>query len=346
MTLPVSILKNKHVLITGVCGTIGNELVRQILGTGALGIRGLDHNETGVFNLQEQYRDEPRFTGIVGNVADSKSVHNAMEGIDIVLHGAALKHVYLGERCPDEIINTNVHGVQNIIRSAVSHNVERVVFMSSDKAVNPTSIMGTSKLMGERLITAAQGHGRRTIFSATRFGNVLGSSGSVVPVLLRQIQNRAPLTLTDPDMTRFVMSRRQAVQLVLSALQLALGGEVFVTKMPVLRIVDLIEAVRDLYCSTCGIVPQEIPITVVGKRPGEKLYEELMSSEELGRAYETEDFFIVRSAFQPELPAADAYGGNTTRPHYEYRSNLEQPMPLDEVAAYLQHHNIIEDAEL
>lgn len=221
-----TLCEGRSVLITGACGTIGTEMLRQALNQGAARVVALDHSENGVFHISQDYHDEDRVMPIVGNVGDLNSVRSAMDDVDIVFHGAALKHVYLGEQFPNEIVQTNIIGVQNIIAAAQEHNVERVTFMSSDKAVNPTNVMGTSKLMGERIITAASARSNKfkTIFSSTRFGNVLGSRGSVLPVFMKQIANGNPITLTDDDMTRFVMTRDQAVELVFKATSLAEGG--------------------------------------------------------------------------------------------------------------------------
>ena len=166
-----------------------------------------------------------------------------MAGINLVFHTAAFKHVILCERSPFEAVQTNIIGIQNIIQAAIANQVARLIFTSSDKAVNPTNVMGTSKLMGERLMTAANGNacGNCQIFASTRFGNVLGSRGSVIPIFREQIKMGGPVTLTDPEMTRFIMSIKQAVQLVIDSAFLAQGGEVFVTKMPVIRIQDLAE---------------------------------------------------------------------------------------------------------
>ena len=177
----------------------------------------------------------------LGDVRDRDKLVQAMRGIDIVLHTAALKHVILCEQSPRDAVQTNIQGVQNLIDAATVNQVERVLFTSSDKAVNPTNVMGTSKLMGERLMTAANAHRRAggPIFASTRFGNVLGSRGSVIPLFMRQISRGGPVTLTDPEMTRFIMTLREAVHLVMESTFLARGGEVFVTKMPIARIQDL-----------------------------------------------------------------------------------------------------------
>ena len=189
--------KDKTVLVTGACGTVGAELVRQLVGSEAASVICIDNNETELFFLLEQYRANEKVSGHLADVRDREALKLRMRGVDIVLHSAALKHVGLCEDAPAQAIATNIQGTQNVIDAALQNQVERVIFTSSDKAVNPTNVMGTSKLMGERLMTAAaqenasgreSSHTAKTIFASTRFGNVLGSRGSVVPLFRRQIE--------------------------------------------------------------------------------------------------------------------------------------------------------------
>ncbi len=198
-------------------------------------------------------------------------------------------------------MQTNILGVENVIRAALDNDVERVLLTSSDKAVNPTNVMGTTKLMGERLVTAANamlGLGSQSVFASVRFGNVAGSAGSAVPLFCEQIARGGPVTLTDPQMTRFVMTLSEAVRLVLKSLRLAQGGEVFVTRMPVIRIADLIEELILLVAPLYGHAPAAIAVRVVGPRPGEKLYEELTTDEELRRTLELGELYAVLPAFR------------------------------------------------
>ena len=237
--------KDKRILVTGACGTVGQELVRQLLEDFAVGeLVGLDNNESDLFFIDQRFAKFPQASFFLADVRDKDKLRRKMAGIDIVFHTAAFKHVILCERSPFEAAQTNVMGVQNIILAAIANNVGRVIFTSSDKAVNPTSVMGTSKLMGERLMTAAISNHRSEgpIFASTRFGNVLGSRGSVIPIFREQIRKGGPITLTDESMTRFIMSIKEAIQLVIESAYIACGGEVFITKMPVIRIPDLAQA--------------------------------------------------------------------------------------------------------
>ena len=287
----------KSVFVTGSCGTIGTEIIEQLLNNSRYNPReviGIDNNESGLFFQDQLYLNDRRASFFVGDIRDKGEIVNRMKGVDIVIHAAALKHVILCERSPEQAVQTNINGVQNVIAAANLNNVEKVIFTSSDKAVNPTNVMGTTKLMGERLITAANSSKREKgpIFASTRFGNVLGSSGSVVPIFRNQIAQGGPLTLTDKNMTRFVMSVKEAVELVLNSAVEAKGGEVFVTKMPVMKIENLAVAMIE------ELAIGDIKIIEIGSKPGEKLYEELMSDEETRRAIELDKFFSVLPAFR------------------------------------------------
>jgi FlaA1/EpsC-like NDP-sugar epimerase len=293
----MKIFDGKSIFVTGSCGTIGAELIKQLLNNSKYNpkeVIGIDNNESSLFFQDQLFLNEPKASFFVTDIRDKNDLSNRMRGVDIVIHAAALKHVILCERSPEQAVQTNINGVQNVIAAASLNDVEMVIFTSSDKAVNPTNVMGTTKLMGERLMTAANSSKRENgpIFASTRFGNVLGSSGSVIPIFRNQISEGGPVTLTDKNMTRFVMSVEEAVELVLNSAIEANGGEVFVTKMPVMRIEDLAVAMIEELSSV------EIKITEIGSKPGEKLYEELMSDEETRRTIELDKFFSVLPAFR------------------------------------------------
>lgn len=308
MSIPLSQSKEaslwatKSVLVTGVCGTVGQETFRQLLAEGPRELVGIDNNESELFFLREEHRDLCGVHLYLGDLRDRDKLREVFDGVDIVIHTAAFKHVWLCEESPRDAISTNVLGTQNVIDAASANGVERVLFTSSDKAVNPTNVMGTSKLLGERLMTAADATRRRggTVFASTRFGNVLGSRGSVLPLFARQIETGGPVTLTDRAMTRFVMTLSDAVRLVLDSVFLARGGEVFITKMPVARIEELATVVRRCLAPQFGRQPEDIDIIAVGPRPGEKLFEELMNEEETRRAIETDDYFVVLPPLVPK----------------------------------------------
>lgn len=342
-----TLFRRKRILITGVCGTIGSSLISQLLGKdyGEVEVIGLDNNESGLFYLEQQFLNDPRAIFFLADIRDRDKLCRKMRGVDVVFHTAAFKHVILCERSPFEAVLTNINGVQNVIYAACENNVERVIFTSSDKAVNPTNVMGTSKLMGERLMTAANSnfHGAGPIFASTRFGNVLGSNGSVVPIFHKQIAKGGPVTLTHPEMTRFVMSVDQAVKLVIDSAALARGGDVLVTKMPVIRIKDLAEVMIKELAPWYGHDPQKLEIVEIGTKPGEKLYEELMSHEEMSRTVELPRYFSVLPAFRdiyrdikydyPEM--------STDRIARPYNSSHEEPLSQPELLSFLREKRIL-----
>ncbi len=275
---------------------------------------------------------------------ESLSVH--MTSVDFVLHTAALKHVSLCESSPCEAVRSNIIGTQNVIDAATAGGVERVLFTSSDKAVNPTSVMGVSKLMGERLVTAASMlcDGAGPVFSATRFGNVIGSRGSVVPLFRRQIESGGPVTLTDPRMTRFIMTVSQAATLVTESLFLAKGGDVFVTKMPAIRIKDLAEIMIEELAPLYGHASEDIAVDVIGLRTGEKLYEELMSEEEMWRSAELDHYHVIAPIVQARLQAtgADGLDGRRVPPRDKpYNSRMETCMTREELRRFLRQHGLV-----
>ncbi len=322
----------KTVLVTGSCGTVGAELVRQLAEIPDTRIVCIDNNETELFFQQEQYRKSGRVSCHLADVRDFESLMLRMQDVEIVLHAAALKHVGLCEDSPAQAIQTNIEGTQNVINAALNNGVERMIYTSTDKAVNPTNVMGTSKLMGERLVTAAsESRGNhQTVFASTRFGNVLGSRGSVVPLFQRQIANGGPITLTDREMTRFIMTLSEAAKLVLDSVWLASGGEVMVTKMPVARIEDIATSLRRI------IGRESIEIVEIGAKPGEKMYEELMNDEEVRRTFESGEFFVILSAFADASAEQYKYLHGQPRPDRPYNSSHEPAMNAAEVEEYFR----------
>ena len=287
-------LKGSKILVTGCCGTIGSNLIQKILKeVKNAKIVGIDNNESSLFFLNEKYKSNKNVNFILCDIKNYNSIENIMNGIDVVFHCAAYKHVHLCEMNPDEALATNVGGLQNLIDISNKKNVKTFVFTSSDKAVNPTNVMGSTKLMGERLISAAALTSLKTKFISTRFGNVLGSNGSVVEIFKKQLVNNEQLTITDFKMTRFVMTINDAVDLVLKSSSLAFAGEVYVTKMPVVKIIDLAKAMIEIFHGK----KKRIRTKEIGFKPGEKLYEELTTSEETRRTFEMKEYYCVIPAF-------------------------------------------------
>ncbi len=344
----MSIFNGAKILVTGACGTVGLELCNQLLCGGKYlpsEVIGIDSSESELFFLDQKYLNDSRASFFVCDIKDQSELDRIMLGVDIVFHAAALKHVVLCERTPGQAVATNIVGCQNVISAATKNKVQKVIFTSSDKAVNPTNVMGTSKLMGERLMTAANSckKDKGPIFASTRFGNVLGSNGSVIPIFHNQIAQGKSITLTDPEMTRFVMSLEQAVKLVLDSAQVAKGGEVFITKMPVMRIADLAQVMIEELAPRYGYQPSDLKIEIIGSKPGEKLYEELMSDEETRRACELDQFFAVIPAFKGIYHNIDysydrIVNNNVTNP---YVSANEQHMCKEEVRNFLNAYNLL-----
>lgn len=340
--------RGKKILITGAAGTVGRELVRQLAAMQPAQLCLMDNNESEMFFLMQEYEDALCF---LGDVRFRDKLDKLVEGIDIIIHCAAYKHVVLSESNPFDVVQTNILGVENVIRAARSAGVGHVLFTSSDKAVNPTNVMGTSKLMGERLITAANIFGGsrtpKTVYTSTRFGNVIGSRGSVVPVFMKQIKAGGPVTITDKRMTRFIMTIRESATLVLESLLAARGGEVFVTKMPVVKIVDLAEAMIEVLAPRYGHDPASIEMKEIGSKPGEKLYEELMSDEETGRSMELDNMFAVTPAFKSIYSSINyEYPQVISRKiDKSYVSSTEPHMDKETLKKYLVDSKVFEAAE-
>jgi FlaA1/EpsC-like NDP-sugar epimerase len=286
--------KGRIVLVTGGVGSIGSYLIRELLKYQPKSIRVFDNNETGLFDLEQDLRSET-IRLLVGDIRDKERLIVAMEDVDIVFHAAALKHVPLCEFNPVDAVKTNVIGTQNVLDAAYAQGVKKVITVSTDKAVNPSNVMGATKLLAERLTISAnnyRGH-KKTAFSCVRFGNVFNSRGSVIPLFMKQIEKGGPITVTHPEMRRFFMGIPSASELILKAGLLSHGSEIFILKMHAMRIMDLAEVMRDLFTPQFGFDPSDIPIEIVGMRNGEKLDEELMLVDETSVVFESEDMYLV-----------------------------------------------------
>ncbi|MDP3883028.1 MAG: polysaccharide biosynthesis protein [Candidatus Staskawiczbacteria bacterium] len=283
-------LNDKTILITGGAGSVGTALVREILKHNIDTIRVFDISENEISRLRNNFAGEKRLRFLIGDVRDLNRLKLAMEGVDIVIHLAAMKHVYACEYNPFEAIKTNINGLQNVIDCAKDENVEKVIFTSTDKAARPLSVMGMTKLMGEKLVSLANYYkgNRRTIFASVRFGNVVGSNGSVIPLYKKQIINGEPIRINNQEMTRFVITMDEAVELILRAVELAKGGETFVWKMNTLKITDLADSMIAKYANG-----KAIKMNLAEKEEGEKIHEEIMSAEEILRAAELDNLYII-----------------------------------------------------
>ena len=279
-------IQNKILLITGGTGSFGTAVLHRFLNT--------DHfKEIRIFSRDEKKQDDMRnlykndkIKYYIGDVRDYNSVEPATRGVDYVFHAAALKQVPSCEFFPMQAVKTNVEGTQNVIRAAASNGVQKVICLSTDKAAYPINAMGISKAMMEKVAVAEARNLRDTVVCLTRYGNVMASRGSVIPLFLNQIQKGEPITITDPNMSRFFMSLDDAVDLVLFAFENANAGDLFVNKAPAGTIGDLAQALIELTGKT-------VPIKIIGTRHGEKVYETLCTREEMAKAEDMGDFYRV-----------------------------------------------------
>lgn len=277
--------KNKTLLITGGTGSFGNAVLDRFLDT--------DIGEIRIFSRDEKKQDDMRrrllnnkVKFFIGDVRDFNSINNAMSGVDYVFHAAALKQVPSCEFFPIEAVKTNIMGAENVMNSAINHNVKNLVILSTDKAVYPINAMGLSKALMEKAMIAKSRQSSKTVLCGTRYGNVMASRGSVIPLFVSQIKSGKDITITDPNMTRFMMTLEDAVDLVLFAFTNGDSGDMFVQKAPAATIGVLAQALKELYKA-------DNEIKIIGTRHGEKLYETLVNREEMIKAQDMTDYFRV-----------------------------------------------------
>ena len=277
----------KRVLVTGACGSVGSELVKELLKRGSI-VCAFDNSEDKLFqldqNIKDSYKNKIRL--FFGDIRDYDRLNMAFKGVDIVYHCAALKHVYLSEYNPFETIKTNLNGVNNVIKASIENKVKKVIFTSSDKAVNPTSTMGATKLLGERLFIAANNYMGNNItrFSCVRFGNILNSNGSVIKIFKSQLEKGECLTITSKEMTRFFITKEEAINLCLLSCDEMIGGEIFVLNMFSGNILEIAKAISN---------SNKPKINEIGIKPGEKIYEELLTNEEAKRTIKLSNFYLI-----------------------------------------------------
>ncbi|MFH1422221.1 MAG: SDR family NAD(P)-dependent oxidoreductase [Planctomycetota bacterium] len=292
------VFHRKKILVTGGTGSIGSQLVRTLLRYKPALVRVFSRDEAKQFQLREELGQPRNIDFVVGDIRSKESLSEACKNIHFIFHSAALKQVSSCEDNPAEAVLTNALGAHNVVRCAIESKVSKVVAVSTDKAVYPASIMGATKLIMERIILAAQKQKTDTKFCVVRFGNVIDSRGSLVPLLLSRIKEKRPLTLTDEAMTRFVMTIPDACSLVLRACALCQSGEVFVLKMGRVKIKDLIQVVIEEFSPKFGISPQEVVLSVAGVCEGERLAEILFSPEESMRVKDIGKMLVISSDFK------------------------------------------------
>ena len=278
--------QNKTLLITGGTGSFGSAVLKKFLDTDIKEIRIFSRDELKQDEMRKYYKND-KLKFYIGDVRDKDSVDDSMRGVDYVFHAAALKQVPTCEFYPMQAVKTNIIGTENVLSSAISFEVEKVIALSTDKAVYPINSMGISKAMMERVVIAKSRNVETTMIACTRYGNVIASRGSVIPLFINQIKHGIPITITDPNMTRFMMSLDQAVELVLFAFANGSSGDIFVQKSPAAELKVLASALKNIL----GVPDHEIKI--IGTRHGEKLYETLLTKEEMSKAIDMGEYYRI-----------------------------------------------------
>ncbi len=332
-------LKNKVLLITGGTGSFGNTVLTRLLDSELAEIRVFSRDEKKQEDMRLKHNSD-KLKFYIGDVREYDSVHDALHGVDFVFHAAALKQVPSCEFYPMEAVRTNVLGAENVMRAAIAHSVSRCVLLSTDKAVYPINAMGISKALMEKLMVAKSRlcDPSKTVLSATRYGNVKASRGSVIPLFLEQLQRGKAPTVTDPNMTRFLMSLEESVDLVLYAFGHAKPGDIFVQKAPASTIGDLAKAMTSLFVGTREV-------KVIGTRHGEKLYESLVSREEMARAEDLGNYYRIPADARDLNYDKYFVNGETQIANFDdYTSHNTRRLTVDQVKDVLLGLDLIREA--
>ena len=328
---------NKKILITGGTGSLGRALTKRLLAEKVDVIRIFSRNENKQVTMESEFNDD-RLRFLIGDVRDLPRLQRALEGIDIVFHTAALKHVPIIEYNPFEAINTNVIGSRNVIEACLSENVDRVIGVGTDKAVSPLNTYGATKLLMEKLFTTASNYldkdKHKTKFVSLRYGNVLGSSGSVIPKFIQQIKSKQKITITDPEMTRFNISMDEALDFILESTITGKGSEVFIPKLRAYKIDDVKVALQELISNTGE---EKIPV-----RQGEKFHETLINTDEMRTALESESKYMILQREISDQEINEQYPGfrriTLTKP---YSSNTVEKIPINELKDILSKSSLL-----
>ena len=302
--------RDKTVLITGGTGFLGKALTREILKYNPQSIRVFSRDEVKHHKFQEEFNYNTTLRNLIGDVRDYQRLKKACRGVDIVIHAAALKRLDILEYNVEESIRTNIFVTLNVVNACLENDVEKAVFVSTDKACSPINTYGACKFVSERIFTESnysKGN-KKTIFTSVRYGNVLESTGSVIPFFESKIKKGEKIPLTNDQMTRFIISPSQAVELVFDALKYGIGGEVFVPRLPAFRIVDLIEILKEKHSANNEV-------TVIGVRPGEKIHEIMINNREVSRTFRFKDRFVITSSIH-------RYGGVMNPDYYQEGNQL------------------------
>ena len=334
----MSIFKDKVLLITGGTGSFGNAVLKRFLDTDIKEIRIFSRDEKKQEDMRIKYKND-KIKFYLGNVRDYRSIDDVMDGVDYVFHAAALKQVPSCEFFPVEAVKTNVLGTENVLEAAINHNVKKVIVLSTDKAAYPINAMGMSKAMMEK-VAVAKGRNLKesqTIICRTRYGNVMASRGSVIPLFCEQIEQGKPLTVTNPEMTRYMMTLEDAINLVLFAFEHGEQGDLFVQKAPSCKIGTLAEAVKELKKS-------DVDIVTMGSRHGEKMYEVLVTKEEMLSAVDMGDYYRIKADnrdlnYQKYLNE----GNQKLEEATEYNSNNTKVLNKEEMMELLKKIDLFDD---
>lgn len=306
----MNVLHNKTVLVTGGTGSFGKKFTKKALELGVKKVIVFSRDELKQYEMKQEFNNDKRLRFFIGDVRDQDRLHRAFDGVDIVIHAAAMKHVDACEYNPFEAVKTNINGAQNIIEAAIDCGVEKVIALSTDKACAPVNLYGATKLASDKLFVAANSYvgEKPTRFAVVRYGNVVGSRGSVVP-FFKKVRETGVLPITDDRMTRFWITLEQGVQFVLDNLERMHGGEIFVPKIPSMNIMDLAKAIAP-----------ECKTKIVGIRPGEKLHEAMIMEDDARHTIEYDTYYVI----QPEFPFWSkkfAEGGKELPEGFEYTSD-------------------------
>lgn len=323
---------NKRIFVTGGTGSIGWWIVQALLlhKPKEIVVYSRDEQKQTIYMRAMAPGTPIRF--VIGDVRDRDRLQSVMRGSDIVFHAAALKHVNLCEKNPYETIQTNAIGTQHVIDAAISNQAEKVIVISTDKAADASNVLGITKRLAEKIaLLGNQEPDSKTKISCVRFGNVLGSKGSVVPLFMEQIRNHNKITLTDPAMTRFCMSIPQAVQLILKSVMIMRGGEIFILKMPVVRVGDLAQAIITLMQGMEERSNGQVEISIVGKRPGERIHEKLLTEDESRCSLETDDMFIVLESTEASHKNMSLYANASQPTINTYESDKLESLSIEAV---------------
>ncbi len=316
------IFKGKTVLITGGTGFLGQALVEEILKYDPQSIRLFCRDEVKHHKVQEKFSYSSKLRHLIGDVRDYPRLKRAIEGVDIVIHAAALKRLDILEYNVSESIQTNILGTLNVVNACLENDVEKAIFVSTDKACSPVNTYGACKFVSERIFTESNFNkgSKKTIFTCVRYGNVLESTGSVIPFFEGKIKMGQKIPLTDDRMTRFIISPQQAVQLVMDALQYCVGGEIFVPRLPAFKVTDLIEVLKQKHNASTEV-------EVIGIRPGEKIHELMINNSEIPRTYAFQNLLVITSPIQ-------RYQQSVSTPRYVLEGRKLSEQEMQEYGSY------------